>query len=81
MQTRALHVCLPSPALSCVGAFFMPALGLGATWSKEHHSKKWEGDPMARPDKVAAVAELKDMFTSSQAVVLTEYRGLSVAQL
>ena len=36
---------------------------------------------MARPDKVAAVAELKDMFTSSQAVVLTEYRGLTVAQL
>ncbi|MGA4669380.1 50S ribosomal protein L10 [Propionibacteriaceae bacterium Y1923] len=36
---------------------------------------------MARPDKVAAVAELKEKFTSSQAVVLTEYRGLSVAQL
>lgn len=36
---------------------------------------------MARPDKVAAVAELKDKFTSSQAVVLTEYRGLTVAQL
>ncbi|PRX99963.1 50S ribosomal protein L10 [Allonocardiopsis opalescens] len=36
---------------------------------------------MARPDKVAAVAELKDEFTSSSGAVLTEYRGLSVAQV
>ncbi|MFC4565205.1 50S ribosomal protein L10 [Nocardiopsis mangrovi] len=36
---------------------------------------------MARPDKAAAVAELKDEFSSSQGAVLTEYRGLSVAQL
>jgi len=36
---------------------------------------------MARPDKAAAVAELKDKFTSSAGAVLTEYRGLTVAQL
>jgi large subunit ribosomal protein L10 len=36
---------------------------------------------MARPDKAAAVAELTDMFRASNAVVLTEYRGLSVKQL
>jgi len=36
---------------------------------------------MARPDKAAAVAELADKFRESSAVVLTEYRGLSVAQL
>lgn len=36
---------------------------------------------MARPDKVAAVEELKKNFTDSDAVVLTEYRGLTVAQL
>ncbi len=36
---------------------------------------------MARPDKAAAVAELKDEFQSSQGAVLTEYRGLSVAQV
>lgn len=36
---------------------------------------------MARPDKAAAVAELTDSFRESNAVVLTEYRGLSVAQL
>ena len=36
---------------------------------------------MARPDKAAAVAELTERFRQSNAVVLTEYRGLSVAQL
>ncbi|MDQ1603677.1 MAG: large subunit ribosomal protein [Actinomycetota bacterium] len=36
---------------------------------------------MARPDKAAAVAELTQEFRSSNAAVLTEYRGLSVAQL
>ncbi len=36
---------------------------------------------MARPDKAAAVAELTDRFASSGAAVLTEYRGLTVAQL
>jgi large subunit ribosomal protein L10 len=36
---------------------------------------------MARTDKVAAVAELTEQFKSSSGAVLTEYRGLSVAQL
>jgi large subunit ribosomal protein L10 len=36
---------------------------------------------MARSDKVAAVAELTDRFSSSAGVVLTEYRGLSVKAL
>ena len=36
---------------------------------------------MARPDKSAAVAELTEQFRSSHAAVLTEYRGLTVAQL
>ena len=36
---------------------------------------------MARPDKAAAVAELADEFRSSNGAVLTEYRGLTVAQL
>ena len=36
---------------------------------------------MARPDKAAAVAELTDKFRTSNAAVLTEYRGLTVAQL
>ena len=36
---------------------------------------------MARPDKAAAVAELTEKFRESNAVMLTEYRGLSVSQL
>lgn len=36
---------------------------------------------MARPDKADAVAELSDKFRTSNAAVLTEYRGLTVAQL
>ena len=36
---------------------------------------------MARPDKAAKVAELTTQFSESTAAVLTEYRGLTVAQL
>ena len=36
---------------------------------------------MARADKVTAVAELTERFQSSGGAVLTEYRGLTVAQL
>ncbi len=36
---------------------------------------------MARPDKATAVAELTEGFRRSSAIVLTEYRGLSVSQL
>src|SRR5215213_7137711 len=39
------------------------------------------GGTMAKPDKVAAVAELKDKFAGSAGAVLTEYRGLSVKAL
>jgi large subunit ribosomal protein L10 len=36
---------------------------------------------MATPDKVNAVQELADKFRASSAVLITEYRGLSVPQL
>ncbi len=36
---------------------------------------------MSRPDKASAVAELAEEFRTSSATVLTEYRGLTVAQL
>lgn len=36
---------------------------------------------MARPEREAAIAELEDLFRSSSSVLLTEYRGLTVAQL
>ena len=36
---------------------------------------------MAKPEKAVAIAELTEKFRSSGAAVLTEYRGLTVAQL
>ena len=36
---------------------------------------------MAKADKVAAVADLREKFTNSSGAVLTEYRGLSVKAL
>jgi large subunit ribosomal protein L10 len=36
---------------------------------------------MAKPTKVSAVAEIAEYFRESNAAVLTEYRGLSVAQM
>ena len=36
---------------------------------------------MAKPDKATSVAELKEQFASSNAAVLTEYRGLTVKSL
>lgn len=36
---------------------------------------------MARPDKAAAVAALTEQFRDANAVLLTEYRGLTVTQL
>lgn len=36
---------------------------------------------MAKPDKVAAVAEIADRFRNSSATVVTQYTGLSVSQL
>ena len=38
-------------------------------------------DKPVRTDKITAVAELAERFRSSTATVLTEYRGLTVAQL
>jgi large subunit ribosomal protein L10 len=38
-------------------------------------------DKPVRADKVSAVAELTEQFRSAGATVLTEYRGLTVAQL
>ena len=36
---------------------------------------------MARPEKVAAVAEIRERLAESDAAVLTEYRGLKVSEL
>ena len=36
---------------------------------------------MAKPTKASTVAEIAENFRNSHAAVLTEYRGLSVAQM
>ncbi|MGH2808369.1 MAG: 50S ribosomal protein L10 [Actinomycetota bacterium] len=36
---------------------------------------------MARPEKTAAVAEITERFNASDAVILTEYRGLRVGEI
>ncbi|NLK07799.1 MAG: 50S ribosomal protein L10 [Firmicutes bacterium] len=36
---------------------------------------------MARPEKVAVVEELKEKFGKAESVVLTDYRGLDVAEI
>lgn len=36
---------------------------------------------MARPEKVAAVKEISERFSNSDAALLTEYRGLSVGEI
>jgi large subunit ribosomal protein L10 len=40
-----------------------------------------EGGAMSKSDKVSTVAEIADQFRSSSAAVVTEYRGLKMAQL
>jgi large subunit ribosomal protein L10 len=40
-----------------------------------------KGGTVAKPTKVSAVAEIADKFRDSSAAVITEYRGLSMAQL
>ena len=36
---------------------------------------------MARPEKEAAVAEIQKKLSSSQSVILTDYRGLNVQEV
>src|SRR5699024_778795 len=62
----------PSPGAPAPG---LVSFGPGGC---RHHD---EGGPMATAAKAAAIAELTDQFRNSGAAVLTEYRGLTVAQL
>lgn len=71
LSARVLFARAPdAPAASCAGAFMY----VGA-------ERRRQGRTVARPDKAAAVAEITDAFRDSTAAVLTEYRGLSVAEL
>jgi large subunit ribosomal protein L10 len=56
----------------CAGAFFIAPAEFG---HKEYQLRS------AMANKEASVAELTELFRTSSAVLLTEYRGLTVAQL
>jgi large subunit ribosomal protein L10 len=64
------------PVPLCAGAFllFRDLSGRGNTQPREEAI-------MAKPSKVSAVAEITEKFRGSSAAVITEYRGLSMAQL
>src|SRR4051812_9868935 len=62
----------PAPGLFLVQGLRVPPTG-GTTQGKEAQ--------MANSEKTAAIAEIADKFRESGAAVLTEYRGLTVAQL
>src|SRR3712207_5328439 len=85
-----LDVVEQQPRASCprrlrVGAFLLPwslPVRTGQPFGSATDVARDEvEETMARPDKAAAVAELTDKFSSSSAVMLTEYRGLTVKAL
>ena len=59
----------------------VPRLSWGALPVRGGGTDINERNAMARPDKAAAVAEIKQELEYSNAAVLTEYRGLTVAQM
>src|SRR4028119_2181705 len=66
---------------ACAGLLSAP-WSVGACRATARHDLEGSGRrAMARPDKAAAVAELREQVSPATGAVLTEYRGLSVAQL
>src|SRR5699024_11346729 len=63
IRCQAVHAFLRGALFLCVGA----------------DRTTYERNTMAGPDKAAAVEEIKQRFENSDAVLLTEYRGLTVA--
>ncbi|BCJ71186.1 50S ribosomal protein L10 [Catellatospora sp. IY07-71] len=69
--------CAPAP-----GRFrFPPAAGAGSGETSLEYERGGDMADKIRADKAGTVAELKERFQNSGAVVLTEYRGLTVKQL
>ncbi len=63
------------------GAFVVSEPGLAGPATTHTRDDMRERRLMANAEKVTAVAELTDKFRTSSGAVLTEYRGLTVAQL
>lgn len=62
---ESYYACLGSPTVAG-GPFLM--------------RKTMGGENVARPEKVAAVAEIKDKLSTAKSLVITDFRGLNVAQ-
>lgn len=77
-SANALVPC--AGAFACLGAFRRRRTSPGHALLRGLAPDQ-ERRPMARAEKVAAVAELTERFQTSAGAVLTEYRGLTVAQL
>jgi large subunit ribosomal protein L10 len=67
-----------APRPVCVGAFVIsgPRAAIGGTTDTNH-----EEACMAKAEKATAVADIADQFKDSTATLVTEYRGLTVANL
>lgn len=56
-------------------------MAVGQAASEAQRSEPSSAGRTVKPEKLAAVEELTDRFRNSSATVLTEYRGLTVAEL
>src|SRR5688500_10165982 len=80
-RTSAADTMSLRPVRPCAGAFFVAAGGPPGVASTVARERRDMADKPVRDDKATAVAELTENFRGSTATVLTEYRGLTVAQL
>ena len=71
----------PRPVRPAPGRFSFAAAPAETVTSLEQRERRDMADKPVRADKATAVAELTESFRARRATVLTEYRGLTVAQL
>jgi large subunit ribosomal protein L10 len=73
---------LVSPRAPCAGAFqFYRAAALASRTPHRAVTTRTRGGHMANAEKISAVAEITEHFSTSNAAVITEYRGLTVKQI
>ena len=72
---------LPTPRAPAHGAFLVPGLLSRSPELRREEARRAEQTRAPAADKVAAVAEIAAEFRDAGALVVTEYRGLSMKQL
>ncbi|AER68409.1 50S ribosomal protein L10 [Corynebacterium pseudotuberculosis] len=63
------------------GAFLLASAGESLGGSDTQEIQEEGGEVMANPKNVSSLAELKERFADTDSIVITEYRGLTVAQI